>query len=80
MSVANWKVIYRDYTAEELAAEESMLKEEVKSMYLAQSTGRKSFSRSITAPEERLRALTEIKRENRGDNYLEDSYVDFSHD
>lgn len=78
MSVANWKVIYRDYTAEELAAEESMLKDEVKSMYLAQSTGRKSFSRSITAPEERLRALSEIKREKNGCDYLQDTYVDFS--
>lgn len=78
MSVANWKVIYRDYGSQELTEELDRIKLEARNLYLAQSVGGKSYQRSITSVEERLRAITEIKRENSGKDYLEDSYVDFS--
>ncbi len=76
MSVANWKVIYRDYTSEELDEELATLKKEAKNMYLAQSVGNKSYQRSITSVEERLRAIMEIRRES-GDSYNDPTYVDF---
>ena len=77
MSVANWKVIYREYTSEELDTELATLKTEAKNMYLSQSVGSKSYQRSITSVEERLRALMEIKRENNNTDYLEPTYADF---
>jgi len=77
MSVANWKVIYRDYTSEEIAEELATLKKEAKNMYLAQSVGNKSYQRSITSVEERLRAIAEIKREQGGNSYNDSYYVDF---
>jgi hypothetical protein len=77
MSVANWKVIYRDYTSQELIDERKSLMLETKNLYLAQSVGGKSYQRSITSVEERLRALSEIKRESSGRDYLESTYTDF---
>ena len=78
MSVANWKVIYRDYSGQELIDEKANLRKEASNLYLAQSVGGKSYQRSITSVEERLRALAEITREQTGKDYLEDTYVDFS--
>jgi hypothetical protein len=78
MSVANWKVIYRDFSSQELTDERFSLLKESKNLYLAQSVGGKSYQRSITSVEERLRALAEIKRENSGADYLEPTFVDFS--
>tara|TARA_A100001037_G_C15046397_1_gene587964 strand:+ start:799 stop:1044 length:246 start_codon:yes stop_codon:yes gene_type:complete len=78
MSVANWKIIYRDYSEEEIEKELATQKEEAKNMYLAQSVGGKSYQRSITSVEERLRALAEVRRERSGNDYLEPTYVDFS--
>ena len=77
MSVANWKVIYRDYTSQELKMESDLIKKEASNLYLAQSVGGKSYQRSITSVEERLRAIAEIKREKNGNSYNEDTYVDF---
>ena len=78
MSVANWKVIYRDYTGQEQIDEKTRLRGEANNLYLAQSVGGKSYQRSITSVEERLRALAEVTRENNGKDYLEDTYTDFS--
>ena len=78
MSVANWKVIYRDFTSQELTEERASLLKESKNLYLAQSIGGKSYQRSITGVEERLRALAEIKREQAGASYNDPSFVDFS--
>lgn len=78
MSVANWKIIYRNYTNEELVTERARLKSESESILLSQATGAKSQQRSITTIEERLRALTEIQDENRGLSNMEPTYVDFS--
>ena len=78
MSVANWKVIYRDYSSQELDDELASMKLEAKNMYLAQSVGGKSYQRSITSVEERLRAIMEIKREVAGNDYNDPTYVDFS--
>jgi hypothetical protein len=78
MSVANWKVIYRDYESQELDDELASMKLEAKNMYLAQSVGGKSYQRSITSVEERLRAIMEIRREQGGDDYNETSHADFS--
>lgn len=78
MSVANWKVIYRDYSSQELDAEEARLKVEAENVFLAQSVGGKSYQRSITSVEEKLRAISEIRREQSGNNYNEATYVDFS--
>lgn len=80
MSTANWKVIYRDYDKTQLDAEEARLKKEAENLYLAQSTGRRSYQRSITSVEERLRAIAEIRREQSGRDYYQSTYVDFSHD
>ena len=78
MSVANWKVIYRDYSSQELDAEEARLKVEAENVFLAQSVGGKSYQRSITSVEEKLRAIAEIRREQAGNGYNEATYVDFS--
>jgi ribosomal protein L31E len=78
MSVANWKVIYRDYSSQELDAEEARLKIEAENVFLAQSVGGKSYQRSITSVEEKLRAIAEIRREQAGNSYTEPTYVDFS--
>jgi hypothetical protein len=78
MSVANWKVIYRDYSSQELIDERKTLMLETKNLYLAQSVGGKSYQRSITSVEERLRALSEINREKSGRSYQEDTYTDFN--
>ena len=77
MSIANWKVIYRDYASQERKEEKESLRLEAKNLYLAQSVGGKSYQRSITSVEERLRALAEIERESSGRGYLEETYVDF---
>jgi hypothetical protein len=77
MSVANWKIIYRDYNSQELKMESDSLKKEASNLYLAQSVGGKSYQRSITSVEERLRAIAEIKREKSGKSYNEDTYADF---
>lgn len=78
MATNNWKVIYRDYTAEELAEEKTFLRKESRNIYLSQAVGSKNYQRSITTIEERLRAITEIERERGNKDYLESSYVDFS--
>lgn len=77
MAVANWKIIYRDYNSQELKMESDNLKKEAGNLYLAQSVGGKSYQRSITSVEERLRALAEIKREKAGGAYNENTYADF---
>jgi hypothetical protein len=79
MATYNWKIIYRDYTAAELAEEKAFLRKESRSIYLSQAVGSKNYQRSITTIEERLRAIAEIERENGNRDYLETSYVDFGH-
>ena len=78
MATYNWKVIYRDYTGEELAEEKTFLRKESRNIYLSQAVGSKNYQRSVTTIEERLRAIAEIERETVGRDYLESSYVDFS--
>lgn len=78
MATTNWKIIYRDYTDEELTAEREFLKKESQNIFLSQAVGSKNYQRSITTIEERLRAIAEIQRERGNRDYLESSYVDFS--
>jgi hypothetical protein len=78
MPTYNWKIIYRDYTSEELVAEKDFLKKESQNIFLSQAVGSKNYQRSITTIEERLRAITEILRERGNKDYQESSYVDFS--
>lgn len=78
MSTANWKVIYRDYSADELNEEETFFKNESRNIYLSQAVGSKNYQRSITTIEERLRAIKEIRREISNKDYYEDTYADFS--
>lgn len=78
MATTNWKIIYRDYTDEELTAEREFLKKESQNIFLSQAVGSKNYQRSITTIEERLRAIAEIQRERSNRDYLESSYVDFS--
>lgn len=78
MSVANWKVIYRDFTGTELDDEEAFFKKEARNIYLSQAVGSKNYQRSITTIEERLRAIKEIRRERGGKDYYEETYADFS--
>ena len=78
MATYNWKVIYRDYTGEELAEEKTFLRKESRNIYLSQAVGSKNYQRSVTTIEERLRAIAEIEREQANRDYLESSYVDFS--
>ena len=78
MSVANWKVIYRDFTGTELDEEETFFKKESRNIYLSQAVGSKNYQRSITTIEERLRAIKEIRREQGNKDYHEDTYTDFS--
>lgn len=77
MAIANWKIIYRDYNSQELKTESDNLKKEAGNLYLAQSVGGKSYQRSITSVEERLRALAEIRREKSGNSYNTETYTDF---
>ena len=78
MATTNWKIIYRDYTDEDLTAEFDFLKKESQNIFLSQAVGSKNYQRSITTIEERLRAVSEIRRERSGRDYQESSYVDFS--
>ena len=78
MSVSNWKVIYRDYSATELDEEEAFFKTESRNIYLSQAVGSKNYQRSITTIEERLRAIKEIRREKSNNDYYDDTYADFS--
>ena len=78
MPAYNWKIIYRDYSEEQLVAEKVFLIKESQNIFLSQAVGSKNYQRSITTIEERLRAVTEIERERSNRDYQESSYVDFS--
>lgn len=78
MTIANWKIIYREYSGTSLLEEKQFLQKESRNIYLSQAVGSKNYQRSITTIEERLRAIAEVERERAGKDYLESTYTDFS--
>ena len=78
MASNDWDIIYGDFTDEEIAAQRSKLMEELDNLYLSQSQGGKSYTRSITDVRMRLAALTRV-RKSRGGRFDQDATVaDFS--
>lgn len=74
----DWLLIYRSYTAEEIAAEIIFLREEMKNPYSAQGLGSQSAQRDMRALRERLAAAVRVRAEQAGSFYIKDSVVDFS--
>ncbi len=69
MASINWEDIYVTYTAEELDEEIAFLKAESKSIYISQSQGSKSFSRSLSDLSMRLTAATRVKSQRGGGGF-----------
>ena len=78
MASNDWQVIYQSYTVEELAAELARLKTESQNLYLSQSVGSKSYSRSITDVRQRLSACVEVMNARAGIYDESDTLADFS--
>lgn len=76
--IDDWLIIYRSYTAEELAAEIIFLREEFTNPYSAQGLGSQSAQRDIRTLRERLLAATRVRAEMGGVRTIVDSVVDFS--
>lgn len=74
-----WLLIYRNYTAEELAAEIIFLKAEMANPYSAQGLGSQSAQRDIRLLRDRLQAAFQVRGENGGVRLIRDSVVDFSY-
>lgn len=62
MGLADWKAIYRAYTAEELATEMEELKKDLRGSYSAQASGGISHQREVRELRDRLRAATEVSQ------------------
>lgn len=74
----DWLLIYRSYSAEEIAQEIIFLREEMKNPYSAQGLGSQSAQRDMRSLRERLAAATRVRLEMNGTRYIRDSVVDFS--
>lgn len=74
----DWLIIYRSYSAEEIASEIIFLREEMKNPYSAQGLGSQSAQRDIRTLRERLSAATRVRAEQGGVRLIRDSVVDFS--
>lgn len=78
MASDDWETIFDSMTGEELADQRSFLLAELKNLYLSQSVGGKSYSRSITDVRLRLAALTRVQNA-RGRRYSDEATAaDFS--
>ena len=75
----DWLVIYRLYSAEELAEEIRFLREEMKNPYVAQGLGSQSAQRDLRALRERLAAAFRVRAENGGTRIIRDTVADFSY-
>jgi hypothetical protein len=74
----DWLIIYRTYSAEELAAEIQFLKEELANPYSAQGLGSQSAQRDLNALKNRLSSALRVVSERGGVRLIQDSVVDFS--
>lgn len=74
----DWLVIYRTYSAEELAREIEFLKEELGNPYSAQGLGSQSATRDLNALKNRLSSALRVVSERGGVRLIRDSVVDFS--
>jgi hypothetical protein len=74
----DWLIIYRAYSAEELADEIVFLREETKNPYSAQGLGSQSAQRDLRALRERLSAAIRVRAERGGNPVIRDSVIDFS--
>jgi hypothetical protein len=63
MSAADWKVIYRGYSGEELDAEMASLRKSLAGGFVSQGSGSVSHTRDTTELRDRLKAATEVKNE-----------------
>lgn len=78
MGVADWKTIYRAYTAEELTAEMAQLKKDLAGGFSSQSSGGTSHTREQAELRDRLNAATQVQRERSGSARSRRGVVDFS--
>jgi hypothetical protein len=74
----SWLIIYRKYTAEELATEINFLRAEMANPYSAQGLGSQSAQRDIRSLTNRLEAALVIRDEQGGVRTIVDSVIDFS--
>jgi hypothetical protein len=74
----DWLIIYRSYSAEELANEITFLREEMENPYSAQGLGSQSAQRDMRQLRERLSAAVRVRAEYNGVRVIRDSVVDFS--
>lgn len=74
----DWLVIYRTYSAEELAREVEFLKEELNNPYSAQGLGSQSAQRDLNSLKNRLSSALRVVGERGGVRLIRDSVVDFS--
>jgi hypothetical protein len=74
----DWLIIYRSYSAEELANEIIFLRKEMENPYSAQGLGSQSAQRDLRQLRERLSAAVRVRGEQNGVRLIRDSVVDFS--
>ncbi len=74
----DWLLIYRSYSAEELADEIVFLREEMRNPYSAQGLGSQSAQRDMRSLTNRLSAAVRVRDERNGVRAIRDSVVDFS--
>lgn len=74
----DWLVIYRTYSAEELAREIEFLREELSNPYSAQGLGSQSAQRDLNSLKNRLSSALRVVGERGGVRLIRDSVVDFS--
>ena len=75
---ANWKSIYRSYTAEALTTEKASLQTGLQGGFVSQGSGSVSGTRDTSQLENRLQALVEVERERGGNAPQRTGTVDFS--
>lgn len=78
MASNDWEIIYGDLTDEELAIQRSNLLGELDNLFLSQSQGGKSYTRSITDVRMRLAALTRVLKSRGGRHDQDATIADFS--
>lgn len=81
MAATDWEEIYGTYSDSELADEIAFLKAESRSMYISQSQGSKSFTRSLSDISARLTAAIRVRELKTGKQMrgrVDSTVVDFS--
>lgn len=74
----DWIEIYDDYSAAELTAEITALKERLDNPYVNQSEGQRGYTRSINEDRARLAAAKQVQRGRSNSNHRRHGRADFS--